>query len=296
MRALHRLLTHLWGFAIPLLLICWPGGTWTLGTIPALPYFGVSGLIVVEATNQTFTDRSAAFGPPPSEAGLVGSLVALPPTDPTNRFGCRPFRPPAGLSPQPWFALVERGECAFIDKVRNMQQSGASAVIVGDPFFDTLVTMYASEDTSDINIPSVFIARTHYRELRAVYRVLPAPVLTRLVQGDLYSLPVADVILITVLSPGIMLLFVYALYRVRLHRRQKRDLAPVSVVSNLPSKAFFVAKRLPNEPEECAICLEDYVDDDELRILPCRHQFHCACVDLWLTTRKKCCPICKQDV
>lgn len=43
-----------------------------------------------------------------------------------------------------WVALVERGgNCSFVAKVRNMQESGAAAVIVGDNQRNGLITMYA---------------------------------------------------------------------------------------------------------------------------------------------------------
>lgn len=42
-----------------------------------------------------------------------------------------------------WIALVRRGGCSFISKVRHMQESGAIAVIVGDPDTTEWITMYA---------------------------------------------------------------------------------------------------------------------------------------------------------
>lgn len=48
--------------------------------------------------------------------------------------------------------------------------------------------------------------------------------------------------------------------------------------------------------ETCTICLEDYEDGEELRVLPCEHRFHAACIDPWLTTRVPVCPVCKMDV
>ena len=45
----------------------------------------------------------------------------------------------------------------------------------------------------------------------------------------------------------------------------------------------------------CAICMQQYKVNDELRILPCGHEFHCECVDKWLPM-KKICPLCRHDV
>ncbi|CAG8781556.1 5576_t:CDS:1, partial [Racocetra fulgida] len=39
-------------------------------------------------------------------------------------------------------------------------------------------------------------------------------------------------------------------------------------------KIFYRSKWKNNEPQECVICLEDFVDEDELKILPCKHEFH----------------------
>ena len=45
----------------------------------------------------------------------------------------------------------------------------------------------------------------------------------------------------------------------------------------------------------CVICLENFRDGDELRVLRCFHSFHRNCVDQWLDTSRLC-PICKQDI
>ncbi|KMZ73652.1 hypothetical protein ZOSMA_144G00120 [Zostera marina] len=50
----------------------------------------------------------------------------------------------------------------------------------------------------------------------------------------------------------------------------------------------------PN-PEECCICPSNYVEEDELRQLPCSNLFHLRCVDQWLRIIS-CCPLCKQQL
>ncbi|KAL4458236.1 hypothetical protein ABPG75_013101 [Micractinium tetrahymenae] len=45
----------------------------------------------------------------------------------------------------------------------------------------------------------------------------------------------------------------------------------------------------------CAICLEDARPGDRFRVLLCRHAFHCACIDRWLTTERNSCPICQRE-
>ncbi|KAI8869087.1 hypothetical protein GQ42DRAFT_156506 [Ramicandelaber brevisporus] len=48
--------------------------------------------------------------------------------------------------------------------------------------------------------------------------------------------------------------------------------------------------------ECCSVCIEELAVGDSVRVLPaCRHVFHVACIDPWLTTASALCPLCKTD-
>ncbi|KZT10698.1 uncharacterized protein LAESUDRAFT_721063 [Laetiporus sulphureus 93-53] len=49
--------------------------------------------------------------------------------------------------------------------------------------------------------------------------------------------------------------------------------------------------------ETCPICIVDFEEGDDLRVLPCEghHRFHRDCVDQWLLELSSSCPICRQD-
>lgn len=79
----------------------------------------------------------ASFGPKLSSNGMIGFMVE-PVQDPT---GCSLVESPTMNSD--WIALVQRGGCSFITKVRYMQKSGAIAVVVGDLKNNGWITMYS---------------------------------------------------------------------------------------------------------------------------------------------------------
>ena len=46
----------------------------------------------------------------------------------------------------------------------------------------------------------------------------------------------------------------------------------------------------------CAICLDDYLECDKLRILPCSHSYHYKCIDPLLHEDQPVCPLCRSKV
>ena len=81
-------------------------------------------------------------------------------------------------------------------------------------------------------------------------------------------------------------------------RRAGPSLALIEEV--LPAMPFSAARGFLLSAEdgsshECAVCIAELKGDETVRVLPCVHVFHQACVDTWFS-RSQSCPTCKQDV
>lgn len=76
------------------------------------------------------------------------------------------------------------------------------------------------------------------------------------------------------------------------------DTAPIESTStnNTPSSDS-VQSPPRSEPEVlesnlgCSICTEDFAKGEDVRVLPCRHQYHPACIDPWLLNVSGTCPL-----
>lgn len=51
-----------------------------------------------------------------------------------------------------------------------------------------------------------------------------------------------------------------------------------------------------NAQTMCSICLAEYEVGEQVRTLPCYHQYHKGCIDPWLLNVAALCPICKRDL
>ncbi|XP_076853962.1 RING finger protein 215 isoform X1 [Brachyhypopomus gauderio] len=65
-------------------------------------------------------------------------------------------------------------------------------------------------------------------------------------------------------------------------------------LSVLQTRTYRQAK-VRSDTDSCAVCLEQYSNNQCLRVLPCLHEFHKDCVDRWLLLQQTC-PLCKRSV
>jgi len=77
---------------------------------------------------------TAAFGPEASRGGLTGPVIRVADaanTDgPSTTDGCTAFTNAAAVAGK--VVMIDRGSCTFVQKARNAQAAGATAVIIGD--------------------------------------------------------------------------------------------------------------------------------------------------------------------
>lgn len=104
----------------------------------------------------TYVPLAASFGPSFSSDPIKAKLVLVDDGATNPREGCNAVTNADDLKGN--IALIERGTCTFVTKVRNAQDAGAIAVII---FTDNRnpISMGGDGTQGDIEIPSVMIER-----------------------------------------------------------------------------------------------------------------------------------------
>ncbi|CAF0724972.1 unnamed protein product [Brachionus calyciflorus] len=204
--------------------------------------------------------------------------------------------------PQNYIALVSRGVCTFERKVQVAIANKALAIIIYNNDLD-IITMYIRNST----IPNIMISQYVGNLLKkfllfsTVYvSIKPGPI--EIVHGS--SLPsrssiyfVAFAFLSLVLVTFIWLT-VYYVQKFRYLNTKKR-LDDKLKKATLKALSKMVVRKISNDDKElteaCAICLENYQVNDQIRELPCGHYFHQKDVDVWLLEHRNC-PMCKINI
>ncbi|KAL6659598.1 hypothetical protein ACP70R_003638 [Stipagrostis hirtigluma subsp. patula] len=253
--------------------------------------------VVLMANNTTlsFDDVEATFTPEVKGSGLNGILYAVDPLD-----ACSQLRTKAVEGSASPFALILRGGCQFDDKVRNAQNAGFKAAIVYDNE-DTGVLVSMAGSSSGIHIYAVFISKTSGEVLKKYSGQSEAELwIIPTYENSAWSIMAISFISLLAMSAVLATCFFVRRHQIRRDRArmpQARQFHGMSsqLVKAMPSLIFTKVQEDNCTSSTCAICLEDYSVGEKIRVLPCRHKFHAACVDLWLTSWRTFCPVCKRD-
>jgi hypothetical protein len=57
----------------------------------------------------------------------------------------------------------------------------------------------------------------------------------------------------------------------------------------------FKAKNTSGAKEQCAVCFQEFQTGMNLRLLPCGHEYHQLCIDVWLGSNCTC-PTCRANI
>ena len=74
---------------------------------------------------------------------------------------------------------------------------------------------------------------------------------------------------------------------------------PKAIVQALPERKIttdFLVRQEDEAFKKCMVCIMEYEDGETVRTMPCLHFFHTDCIDKWLLSRGRTCPICKFDI
>ena len=120
----------------------------------------------------TYRAQGAVFGPPLDATGVTGDVALVSDGTAPVTDACQAL-PAGSLSGQ--IALIDRGGCTFVVKVKNAQDAGAVAAIIANNQGDSIFTMGGTDST--ITISSVFIGQSDGTTIKAG---LPANATVRL--------------------------------------------------------------------------------------------------------------------
>ncbi|EYC40745.1 hypothetical protein Y032_0599g474 [Ancylostoma ceylanicum] len=197
------------------------------------------------------------------------------------------------------FALVPRGNCSFSEKAYHVQRAepvGFQALIVYNSEGKPPIDMAGSKYADLVRIPVLMIS---YQCMLAINNTYPASkgyiVQVKVSPGyyDLFRYLIPFVVVVGFCFIVLLISLIFKAIRLcRERRRVARKRLSKRNLRKIPTKKF----RKGDEPETCAICLDDFIEGEKLRVLPCRHTYHCKCIDPWLTQNRKVCPMCKRRV
>lgn len=245
-----------------------------------------------------FEDLPAMFGVPLAPKGVQGYLMEARPAN-----ACHPIEGPqlVGNGSLGAIVLIRRYDCTFDLKVLHAQRAGFEAAIVHNVGSDDLVRMaHVYEDLGrQIAIPSVFVGEAASQNLRIIMgchksaHVLLLPDYPPCPDLDCHPVLAISWVLGRALALLMSTFFILRGLWNWLWAWWTREPAVV----RMPAFQKAQVRTFTRLNDLCAICLDEYEEGDQLKILPCSHTYHCKCIDPWFSqAAQRSCPMCKQSV
>ncbi|CAN7996072.1 unnamed protein product [Ixodes hexagonus] len=266
-------------------------------------------VVIPHHTNSTpelkhIFDQELSFSAMIPDEGVPGLLTIASPLTACSAIAPPPFPSNDSFA---WFVLIARFECGLAEKARFAQDAGYDVVVIYDRKahnngpFETHITpepkyypvkgMCPSSDENDLNIYAVIVSEeSGIRLKRYTYQDNCEVKLYPETYQSLFNYLVPFLAVIGLCIGGLVC-FMMVRYA-RDWRRRRRSRLSRRHLKKLPVTKF--KKGAPYET--CAICIEDFVEGDKLRTLPCSHAYHCKCIEPWLLENRRTCPICKRKV
>ncbi|XP_076129828.1 E3 ubiquitin-protein ligase RNF43 [Alosa pseudoharengus] len=198
----------------------------------------------------------------------------------------------------------------LLRKARLALERGAQAVI-----FD--VTDHANaehelQDSDSLTGPVVLVRASNAEELMGLVNKNEEAKVEIEIMVEVQKWPHYDVvILLTVVLAVLAIVMIFA-FRYRCKSNRTWDSVhqqTVCAISRLETRIYSSqgcsgsqrhqgsrgSGSSSNSSPVCAICLEEFLDGQDLRIISCAHEFHKECVDPWLLQHRTC-PLCMHNI
>ncbi|XP_040429402.1 E3 ubiquitin-protein ligase RNF130 isoform X3 [Cygnus olor] len=248
------------------------------------------------------------YGQDSPKVEVKGLLVApVPINGVADRLGCDPrtrFQVPPNT--KQWIALLQRGNCTFREKILRAASHNATAVVIYNNISSEEPVTMTHQGTGDI--VAVMITESKVKEILnyleknisvlmaiAVGSRVPPKNFSR---GSLVFVSISFIVLMIISSAWLIFYFIQKIRYTSARDRNQRRLgdAAKKAIGKLTTRTVKKGdKETDPDFDHCAVCIESYKQNDVVRILPCKHVFHKACVDPWLNEHCTC-PMCKLNI
>jgi len=274
-------------------------------------------VVILSPTNQTvdiFENAELAFGAIPPN-GISGKVLLSVPED-----ACSDLTVGPPNKTETWILLVRRYPCILETKVRAAAKAGFQAIMIYnvDPIMKqqiatttngskagqkvkqspqptTAITSTTSNGGFDHYIPTILISYIDGETIKQEYLYdkgysvliiprIPFPI-------NAYLLPFAIVIIVC-----LFLMVSFLIFQIINCIRDRRKLSRHRLTHRQLKQLLTTYYTKGSQYDTCAICLDEYVEMERLRVLPCGHGYHARCIDPWLTKSRRICPVCKGKV